>query len=162
MSQEAIMDFDEHVKLFHDKSTGDKVAYDFYEDDVCTDGAKNGPGYIYLLSEHTQSNGQPTCYYKIGVSSKPNKRIADLQTGNPRPLMFHDEPRRVSKVISAERLVHKAVGSYASGLGGGKEWFYVPREEWESFWNCYQKALSEYSENSEICTSRLMPTSTSS
>ena len=153
------MDSDEYVELFHDKPTGDQV--DFYEDDICTDGARNGPGYVYILSEHTQSNGQPTHYYKIGVSSKPDKRIADLQTGNPRPLTFHGEPIRVSKVISAERLVHKAVGSYASGLGGGREWFYVPQEDWKSFWDCYQKALSEYTENSEVHTSRLMTTLTS-
>ena len=162
MAQEINMDLEEHVKLLHDsqKSAGEKV--DFFEDDICTDGARNGPGYVYLLSEHTRSNGQPTHYYKIGVSSKPNKRIADLQTGNPRPLAFQGEPILVSKVISAERQVHKAVASYASSLGGGQEWFYVPQQDWESFWNCFQKALREHTENSDgctcPCTCRLMPT----
>ena len=162
MSQEAKMDSEEHIELLHDsqRSTGEMA--DILEDDICTDGARNAPGFVYLLSEHTQSNGHPTHYYKIGVSSKPTKRIADLQTGNPRPLVFQGEPTRVSKVISAERQVHKAVASYASGLGGGQEWFHVPQEDWESFWNCYQKALSAYVEDTtEGCTCSIMPTVTS-
>ena len=153
MAQETKMDVEEQVTLFREIRKSTEKDVDFIEDDVCTDGARNGPGFVYLLSEHTWSNGQPTHYYKIGVSSTPRKRIADLQTGNPRPLVFQGEPVRVSKVISAERRVHRAVGSYASSLGGGKEWFHVPHQDWESFWNSYQKALSEYVEDTtEGCT----------
>lgn len=138
-----------HVELLHGNLTREKA--DIYEDEVFKDGAKNGPGYVYLLSERTRRNGgQPTNYYKIGVSSKPDKRLADLQTGNPRPLVFQGEPTCVSRVISAERAVHKAVELYASSLGGGQEWFHVPERDWEKFWNSYQKELSEYTKGS--CT----------
>ena len=155
MAQEAKTDFDAH--LLQNTSTSVEQL-DYSDDEIDTDGARNGPGYVYLLSEHTKSNGQPTHFYKIGVSSKPDKRIADLQTGNPRPLLFQGAPIRVSRVISAEKSAHKAVAYYASSLGGGQEWFYVSQQDWEKFWNCYQKTLSEYAENCEGCTCRPLPT----
>ena len=121
-----------------------QTAEDESLDEVFTDGAKNGPGFIYLLSEHSKTNGEPTCYYKIGVASKPERRLADLQTGNPRPMYFKGEPTRVTKAISAEKCAQKAVAVYATGIGGGREWFYVGEERWKDFWNCFQKAIEPY------------------
>ena len=111
---------------------------------VFADGVRCGPGFIYLLSEQSKTDGQTTCHYKIGVTSNPAKRVADLQTWNPRPLYLQGEPKHVSRVLSAERSIHKAVGKYASKLGGGQEWFYVPQQDWKHFWECYQKAIKPY------------------
>ena len=130
------------------------------EDEVFTDGARNGPGFVYLLSEYTKTEGQPTCYYKIGVSSKPRKRIADLQTGNPRPLYFKEKPTNVTRVISAEKAIHKAVGTYAVNLGGGQEWFHVPQHNWIDFWNCYQKAIEQYTRSTETTEEKVIPQTT--
>ena len=121
-------------------------AEDESRDEVFTDGARNGRGFVYLLSEQNRTKGEPTSYYKIGVASKPERRLADLQTGNPRPLCFKGEPARVTKVISAEKSAHKALSSYATNLGGGREWFQVAEEKWLDFWNTFQKAIEPYKE----------------
>ena len=114
------------------------------DDEVFTDGARNAPGFVYLLCERSSLEGESTGYYKIGVSCKPEKRLSDLQTGNPRPLHFQEKPTLVSKVISAEKSIHKAVSCYAASTGGGQEWFCVPQHNWKEFWNCYQKAIEPY------------------
>lgn len=138
------MDQEEAKMDIEEQANRDKSAEEEEEDEVFTDGVRNGPGFVYLLSEHSQTDGQVTHYYKIGATSNPAKRVADLQTGNPRPLHLQGEPMYVSRVISAERSIHKAVARYASKLGGGQEWFYVPQQDWKHFWEGYQKAIKPY------------------
>lgn len=45
------------------------------------------PGYVYLIIEVRP--GGALDYGKIGYSVNPKKRVAELQTGNPRPLCLH-------------------------------------------------------------------------
>jgi hypothetical protein len=44
-------------------------------------------GYVYLIVEDIAGGGLE--YGKIGYSTNPRKRVAELQTGNPRPLRLH-------------------------------------------------------------------------
>ena len=136
------------LEVTEDDTAQERLEHD-QDEDIFTDGARDGPGFVYLLSEHNKTGGHPTSYYKIGVSSQPSKRKADLQTGNPRPLYFKGQPTRVTKILSAERSIHKAVASYAISLGGGQEWFCVPQQNWEHFWDSYQKAINLYTASNE-------------
>lgn len=82
-----------------------------------TDGASHdGPGFIYIIWE------EGTTYFKCGRSNKPSKRLGDLQTGNPRRLTI--SPKPVTVMSSAENDLLKVMDKdFASGFGGGKEWF---------------------------------------
>jgi Meiotically Up-regulated Gene 113 (MUG113) protein len=44
-------------------------------------------GYVYLIIEVNKDGGLR--YGKVGYSVNPRKRVAELQTGNPRPLALH-------------------------------------------------------------------------
>lgn len=44
-------------------------------------------GYVYLIIEENVGGG--LTYGKIGYSTNPRKRVAELQTGNPRPLKLY-------------------------------------------------------------------------
>ncbi len=57
---------------------------------------RNRPGYIYVLKE------QQTNYYKIGLSVTPFRRRRNLQTGNPRRLLFACPRWRVRDRYAAE------------------------------------------------------------
>lgn len=48
---------------------------------------KGKQGYVYLIVEDIPGGGLE--YGKIGFSTNPRKRVAELQTGNPRPLRLH-------------------------------------------------------------------------
>ena len=77
------------------------------------DGA--GPGYIYLA--YVEPN-----YFKVGQSRNPQKRLSDLQTGNPQPLQcLRCVP--VTNMDASERAVQRALAQYHCTLGGGTEWF---------------------------------------
>ncbi len=64
-------------------------------------------GYVYLITEHF--DGGALRYVKIGYSVNPRKRVAELQTGNPRKLILlyampgteEDERRLHTKYIKA-------------------------------------------------------------
>lgn len=45
---------------------------------------KNVQGYVYLIVEVNRGGG--LTYGKVGYSTNPEKRVAELQTANPRPL----------------------------------------------------------------------------
>jgi hypothetical protein len=44
-------------------------------------------GYVYCINEEHPGGGMR--YVKIGFSTNPQARVAELQTGNPRPLRLH-------------------------------------------------------------------------
>lgn len=44
-------------------------------------------GYVYLIIEVNPGGG--LSYGKVGFSTNPKARVAELQTGNPRPLALH-------------------------------------------------------------------------
>lgn len=83
-------------------------------------------GYVYLIIEVLPGGGLH--YGKIGYSTNPPKRVAELQTGNPRPLRLH-----LSKpgTEADEAALHQKY------LGNNvlQEWFYVTKElllEWDA------------------------------
>lgn len=49
--------------------------------------ARGKQGYIYLIVEVLPGGGLH--YGKVGFSTNPPARVAELQTGNPRPLRLH-------------------------------------------------------------------------
>lgn len=101
-----------------------------YEDDEteATDGrAGDGNGYIYIISEYlgaAQHTELTMAYYKVGRSCNPDKRLRDLQTGNPRSLImiaYHV----AGGLGTHERNIHKKLQQYRQGVTGGTEWFYT-------------------------------------
>lgn len=62
-------------------------------------------------------------YCKIGISDHPEKRLSELQTGNPSKLTLHHsvevDDRRKAELI--EGLIHKTLKD--KRMDGGSEWF---------------------------------------
>ena len=110
---------------------------DFGTEDV--DAPK--PGYIYVIQELV--NGRATGFYKVGRTGNPNKRLADLQTGNVRPLDF---TRRVivTDVYRAEAAAHKALATYSVTYGGGTEWFRANAQQEGAFYRSFDLAVARY------------------
>lgn len=94
----------------------------------------NGRGFVYIIRE--DAGNQPTGYFKVGRSVRPSARKRNLQTGNPRRLVFHctvngvvNSYFRVNDMVAAERLAKNAITNHQSfqwsrlALGGGTEWF---------------------------------------
>ena len=111
-----------------------------------TQGSKRKPtqtsGKVYLLSEHNQY-GSKTGYYKIGKTIQDvKKRISDLQGGNPRKIE-EVESHQVSDMSEAETRAHQAVKKWntKATYGGGSEWFHVPQNEYDDFYNKFNDAV---------------------
>ena len=96
--------------------------------------------YVYFIQQEGGGN-QPI---KIGISDDPDRRLADLQTGNPKVLKiqlaipFDDR----TQAFNAERTFHHTatVGRHKSHAG---EWFTI-RGSWEKF---IQDAYSKHGIN---------------
>ena len=82
------------------------------------------PGHVYLIRDKPAIMAE-VVHYKVGQSNDREKRISDLQTGNPRKLEFSSEVA-VNDMNKAERAAKAALGEYKCTLGGGIEWFTVP------------------------------------
>jgi len=80
--------------------------------------------YVYLIQSLVNSN------YKIGVSKHPNKRVAQLQTGNSSKL-------RLVEVYQSEFAyqIEKALQQRYSYLRKEGEWFYMSISNEISFKN---------------------------
>ena len=99
-------------------------------------------GKVYLLSEHNPDSSK-TGYYKIGKTTQDvNKRISDLQGGNPRKIK-EVESHQVSDMSEAETRAHHAVEKWntKATYGGGSEWFLVPQNEYGDFYNKFNDAV---------------------
>lgn len=77
-------------------------------------------GHVYLV------RCGDTEYYKIGFTTHtPESRLPALQTGNPLPLRLVDQ--FYGPTASAdETFLHRLLTPYSAGMGGGREWFYLP------------------------------------
>lgn len=86
---------------------------------------RGAQGYVYLIIQVEVGGGLR--YGKIGYSTNPHKRVAELQTGNPQPLALHamrpgteaDERALHAKYIRLNKL---------------QEWFHITKEmllEWD-------------------------------
>lgn len=62
---------------------------------------KGRPGFVYLISDGTA--------YKIGYSVNPEKRVAELQTGNPRLLRL---VKKMSGTEADEKALHQKFIQY--------------------------------------------------
>ena len=107
-----------------------------------SDGVSNDEGYVYCIAEY--EDGRKTGYFKIGTTNNPDKRLQDLQTGNPRELKIWKEPLLVSQRLDAEKAAHAAVEKYKVDQGGGTEWFKVPQDEQDKFYDLFCEAIKQY------------------
>ena len=85
-------------------------------------------------------------YFKIGHSADPDKRLRNLQTGNP----FHIKPYdiiAVEQMSDAETTAHQAVEHLMDRTeGGGTEWFTRKRltnTTCEEIWDTIFKGLRD-------------------
>lgn len=75
-----------------------------------------------LFKRHLYILSQPP-YVKIGVASNVEKRISELQTGNPRTLFLYAVFEGMS---SFERMCHRRlINDRVNLLGSQNEWFEV-------------------------------------
>ena len=97
--------------------------------------------YVYILEEC--KGDKPTGYYKIGKTRNLEKRISDLQTGNPRKLR-HKKSKAVTDSTATESklLKHPDLSEYKAQHEGGREWFKVKEEDLESFYNTFDEIVN--------------------
>ena len=81
-------------------------------------GASHRAGRIYIIQEGENK------LFKVGVSGEEDleKRIDQLQTGNPRKLT-ECYSEWVSDMKSAEKDAHAFLKKMKADMGGGTEWF---------------------------------------
>lgn len=83
-------------------------------------------GYVYLIIEDLP--GGAVIYGKIGYSTNPRKRVAELQTGNPRPLrLLRMKPGTEADeaALHQKYIKHNVL----------QEWFHITKElllEWDA------------------------------
>ena len=79
--------------------------------------------HVYAISEIG------TNMIKIGKALDPVSRVADLQTGNPRPLhlLFHSEP--VTYALELERCARNMVAEQPGAEHAHGEWVRIDSEE---------------------------------
>ena len=106
------------------------------------DGDKSG--FIYLIKEEPNDvEGQANFInFKVGRTVNPEKRLTDLNTGNARQLLMY-RPRHVTDAVEREREIHTALqqNNYGNQLGGGTEWYNVPRDDDDRFAYIYLRTL---------------------
>lgn len=84
-------------------------------------------GYVYLFLE-IDNNGAET--YKIGVTkNEPNKRIKQLQTGNPRKIELLKTYKSVN-YLKIEKWLHR---KYSTKTEAENEWRTLTNQEVFSF-----------------------------
>lgn len=106
-------------------------------------------GIVYVLEEFEQNAGTPTGYYKVGMTNQDfEKRMGDLQTGNPRPLV---DVRRaqVRDMRTAETQAQDAVERLPSVTrqiikDRKTEWFYLPIASKGAFLAAFDSVIRRY------------------
>lgn len=76
-------------------------------------------GYVYLIIEVNPGGG--LSYGKVGYSTNPKARVAELQTGNPRPLALH---ALKTGTVEDEAALHR---KYISN-NILQEWFHITKD----------------------------------
>ena len=77
--------------------------------------------YIYVIHEIGSA------FYKIGITKNPEKRLAALQLGNSRRLIFK-RIVYVEDVTTAKRCLHQLM-FYRASKDGCNDWLFIPRLE---------------------------------
>ena len=83
--------------------------------------------YVYSIREEPLRSDAKNVYWKVGRTSDPEKRLSNLQTGNPRKLQINAV--EVTNMVTAEAALFRALEKYQYDLGGGTEWFKVDNEK---------------------------------
>ena len=81
-----------------------------------TDGPASGPGEVYLIAQ-SGSN-----FFKVGRSKRLDKRLSDLQTGQPQKLIVK-ERESVDNMAEVEQLLLAKMRDNFFPAPGGTEWF---------------------------------------
>ena len=81
-----------------------------------TDAPASRPGEVYLIAQ-SGSN-----FFKVGRSVDPDKRLSDLQTGQPQKLVMV-ERKKVSNMLEGEKRLLAEMKANFVPAPGGTEWF---------------------------------------
>ncbi|CAI8025918.1 hypothetical protein GBAR_LOCUS14939 [Geodia barretti] len=81
-----------------------------------TDAPASRPGEVYLIAQ-SGSN-----FFKVGRSVDPDKRLSDLQTGQPQKLIMKERKTVGNMVEVEQRLLAKMRDKFVP-MPGGTEWF---------------------------------------
>ena len=109
-------------------------------------------GFVYILREDVGP------YHKVGITNDVDRRVRDLQTGNPRKLhvVYKKEVNDVSKAETAAKEAAKDFKVSAS-MQGGTEWYNVPANQYNAFENAIEHAINAYATAEKaVLMSRLM------
>ena len=102
----------------------------------------DGPGKIYIIQEDDNN------YYKVGgTRTSAAKRISEMKAGNLRPL-YEKEEFPTNNCHASENKAKNDLAQYNNNywlkinIGGGTEWYMVPRYQFETFKNIVQNAAN--------------------
>jgi hypothetical protein len=80
-----------------------------------------GQQYIYVICERADAK-----LVKIGFSKAPERRVGQLQTGHPAPLvLYHKEAVNNDLVRALEKVIHRTLAHKRKG----GEWFALTPED---------------------------------
>ena len=72
------------------------------------------------------------------------KSYTGRNTDNPRPLVLVREFVKVTRTQDAEKAAHKALQKWHVKMGGGTEWYRVPKKELKDFYMTFDNAIKKY------------------
>ena len=88
-------------------------------------GPRSGPGYVYLV------RAVNTNLIKIGMSTRPERRLQTLQTGCPQELELVEE-WQVNNMLQAERAALQAMDEHnlqrTNPNFRAREWFFLTQQ----------------------------------
>ena len=107
-------------KINIDKINIDKINIDKINiDKINIDNKNVQKNFVYIIRHGNQR------IYKIGISDKPEKRVKQLQTGNPYPLKIIFQTSIISSIHcrKVESVIHKYLKEKGHWIRG--EWFRI-------------------------------------
>lgn len=97
--------------------------------------------YVYIISDNND-------HIKVGISKDPEKRLKQLQTGQPNELriLFTEEFYcKRSHLLKIENLIHKQIRTLIPNISG--EWFTILPDNLNEIQNIITLARIYYEEN---------------
>ena len=105
------------IKITQNQNKSNRICQHIDKINIDNKNIKNN--FVYIIRHGNQR------IYKIGISDKPEKRVKQLQTGNPYPLKIIFQTSIISSIHcrKVESVIHKYLKEKGHWMRG--EWFRI-------------------------------------
>ena len=117
------------------------------------------PGFIYIITMHGNAHGyNAPPFAKVGCTNNCQRRIQDLQSGNPYRLSCSSN-WQVSSKLNAEAAAHTELNlrHLRVNMGGGREWFYYGHLGIDQFTNVVRDKIQPWRTSRDLVESSINP-----